>query len=672
MQSCAVVSREPKVGAYAVSALLGLVGVGLVLLCTQRYGVGLTPDSANYVSAARSLPAGQGYLHFDGTICTHWPPLLPTLLAIPGLAGVGPVTAARWLNALAFGGIVCFAGCLFTQCTVHRGAAALGTLSVLLSTPLLVVSSMAWSEPVFILLAVLFVLCLARFSQTTSWTSLLMLSALAALACLQRYAGLSFIVTGAVAILVVMPAAPVRDRFKYTVIFGLLSSTPLALWFLRNYLLMGMGQTTGFHHMSWRSIAEIGRPLLGALDMMAGWFSRRTPPRVLGAAVAGVVLLTTGAAVVISHWKPSEQWSRRAAPLWSAGLFAVVYTGFITCSGAGLSWNLELRHMAPVYVFVMLLVFVAVEEVFRRVARWSGGRRWVEALGLVLMAFLLLHPLHDARRTIRRAMRDGAGGYGSRLWRQSPLIDWLHQNPLDGTVYSNVSDALYLLTETRAKTTPHHYMDIAEFSREMTTSQANYVVWSHNLCWPYQYDLRELASRWRLEPVAELPDGGVYRFLGVGGSELSAVYRFWSPQKQRHLYTIDKRRRDELVLRYPGQWVDEGTVFYAHCDDRHAGGALPVYRLWSQAMQSWFYTIDPAEKDAVLAKNPGAWEDQGVAWYAYPQEGHPADAKAVYRFWSDSLATHFYTIDEGEKNSLVAGQSHVWAYEGVAWYAYAK
>ncbi len=663
-------SRESKVGMWIVSASLGLVGVVLVLLCTQRYGVGLSPDSANYVAAARSLLAGQGYHHFDGTVCTHWPPLLPTLLAIPGLAGVGPIVAARWLNALAFGGIVFFAGHLFAQCTASRATAVLGTLSVLLSASLLAISSMAWSEPVFTLLVVLFVLCLARFARTQNWTTLLALCALAALACLQRYAGITVIAAGAVAIAIVVPAASLGQRLKRAVVFCLLSSLPLALWFLRNQLLAR--QPTGFHHLDWRSIGEMVRPLVGILDLMAIWFSSKIPSGVAGAAVVGSMLLLSAAAVVLFRWKRDERRDRKAVLLWSAGLFVLVYTVFIACSGAGLLWNPEPRHAAPVYVFVMLLVFVGMEDLFRLLGKWSGGRPWFPALCLVLMALWLLHPYRHASRTIRRAMRNGVEGYHNKVWAQSELFRWLRVNPLDGPVYSNVPDALYLLTETRAKITPHHYMDIADFSREMTSSPTNYVVWSHNLCWPYLYDLRELASRWRLEPVAEFPDGAVYRFLGVGGPELLAVCRFWSPLTQRHRYTIDKRERDGWVLRHPGEWVEEGAVFYAYSEERHPEGTLPVYRLWSPSMQTNFYTIDPSERDAALTKGPGVWQDQGIAWYAYPLEGHPADAQAVCRFWSDSLATHFYTIDPVEKDKLIAEVSHIWTYEGPVWYAYGK
>jgi hypothetical protein len=64
------------------------------------------------------------------------------------------------------------------------------------------------------------------------------------------------------------------------------------------------------------------------------------------------------------------------------------------------------------------------------------------------------------------------------------------------------------------------------------------------------------------------------------------------------------------------------------------------------------------------------WTYEGIAFYAYPEGQQPGDAEVVYRFWSPVLETHFYTIRESEKNKLVDNYSHVWTYEGTAWYAY--
>ena len=59
-----------------------------------------------------------------------------------------------------------------------------------------------------------------------------------------------------------------------------------------------------------------------------------------------------------------------------------------------------------------------------------------------------------------------------------------------------------------------------------------------------------------------------------------------------------------------------------------------------------------------------------MAFYAYPEGQQPAGTIPVYRFWSNTLGGHFYTIDEAEKDRLTKESPQVWSYEGVAWYAY--
>ncbi len=652
---------------YVAMALPGFLGIFLMLLSTWRYGVGLSPDSASYISAARSLLAGEGYRYADGAIYTHWPPLFPTLLAIPGLVGIGPMLAARLVNAVAFGGIVFSAGLLFSRCTTSKGTAVLGVLSVLLSVPLLAVSRMAWSEPVFILLAVLFVLILPRFTQTKRGAAFLAISVLVGLACLERYAGVTLIVTGGLVIALSVSKASVLDRLKYSIGFCLLSGAPLALWLLRNRVLAG--QTTGAHRLDLTLVNEMGRRLVVAGDILATWFLSRTSPGPANLATVGLILLVAAAAVVVSHRKLRDSGSSKAVLIGSAGLFSLVYTGFIAFCGAGLSWDPEQRHMAPAYVFVMLLVFAGGEDLFRLLGKW-WGRPLVQSVGLVLMALWLLYPLDQAAHIVKHAMRDGAGEYTNRLWEESSLIHWLRTKPLQGPVYSNIPDGLYLLAGIPANDTPSWCWDAAEFVRAAPSGRTCYVVWSHVFCRSHLYDLRELASRWRLEPIAEFSDGAVYRLLGVGGPELCRVFRFWSPRKNRHLYTLDKGERDEVIRRGAREWKDEGAVFYAFAEGRQPADAVPVYRLGSDALQTSFYTIDEAEKNAALVASPRIWEYRGVAWYAFAEAQRPADTCPVYRFWSDTLHTYFYTIQEAERDRLIADFSYVWTYEGVAWYAY--
>jgi len=288
----------------------------------------------------------------------------------------------------------------------------------------------------------------------------------------------------------------------------------------------------------------------------------------------------------------------------------------------------------------------------------------------LLCILWLLYPLDNARGHFRYCRRHGVCGTGTPQWQRSPLMEWLRNHPLQGRLYSNVPHTVYLLTGAEVDTTPHHYWDASEFARREFASRTSYIVWLHGACWDWLYDLRELLSRYQMKEVAAFPDGCVYQYLGEGGPPVSGVYRFWSAQKNRHCYTIQKGERDRLIRQSDGAWTYEGPAFYAFAPEGvRPPEVRPVYRFWSAASQAHFYTMDEGEKDRLLQDPSGVWTCEGVAFYAWPQAG-AKDVVPIYRFRSQSLGCHLYVGRESEKTRLVTELSQAWTYEGIAWYAY--
>ncbi len=155
--------------------------------------------------------------------------------------------------------------------------------------------------------------------------------------------------------------------------------------------------------------------------------------------------------------------------------------------------------------------------------------------------------------------------------------------------------------------------------------------------------------------------------------EAAPVHRFWSPFLGKHFFTIDVAEKDGIIATYPPEvWTYEGAAFHAYPEGAQPAGTSAVYRFWSPLTGAHFYTIDEAEKDSIIATYPPeVWTFESIGFYAYPDGAQPAEASAVHRFWSPLLATHFYTIDEVEKDSIIATYPpEVWSYEGVAFHAY--
>jgi len=148
-----------------------------------------------------------------------------------------------------------------------------------------------------------------------------------------------------------------------------------------------------------------------------------------------------------------------------------------------------------------------------------------------------------------------------------------------------------------------------------------------------------------------------------------AVYRFWAPVPSSHFYTISEMEKDILIRDFASVWIYEGVAYHTF------GAAVnpdlkPVYRFWSGQHGVHFYTISEQERDIVIRDYGYVWAYEGVAFYAYPEGRQPAGTKPVYRFWSGVGSRHFYTISEQEKQTIVDQYSYYWGLEGVAWYAY--
>ena len=124
------------------------------------------------------------------------------------------------------------------------------------------------------------------------------------------------------------------------------------------------------------------------------------------------------------------------------------------------------------------------------------------------------------------------------------------------------------------------------------------------------------------------------------------------------------------LCREPHNWVGEGVVFYAYRQGQQPPDTRPVHRFGSVDRNAEFFTIDEAESDRLINDRSHLWKYEGIAFYAYSGESHPPDSQPVHRFWSPAVQSHFYTMSDVEQDRLINNPQ--WVYEGIAWYALAK
>src|SRR6185436_3908725 len=221
-------SLRPRRGAEVVTSLavLGLVGFGLVVLST-RWGAGLDPDSTVYVRAARSLVAGRGVaLIADrerAKPVTRFPPLYPALLATGSwLGGQDPWDCARWVGAFFFSASIILVGVAVATGAGPPWAATLAATLMVLSPDMLRIHSMALSEAAFLFFSILTLYVLASYLDRPTAARLVTSAVAASLASSTRYAGVALIVTGVLALFLLV-RGPLIRRARNAFVFGTVS-----------------------------------------------------------------------------------------------------------------------------------------------------------------------------------------------------------------------------------------------------------------------------------------------------------------------------------------------------------------------------------------------------------------------------------------------------------------
>ena len=148
----------------------------------------------------------------------------------------------------------------------------------------------------------------------------------------------------------------------------------------------------------------------------------------------------------------------------------------------------------------------------------------------------------------------------------------------------------------------------------------------------------------------------------AGSGVVHPVYRFYNRNTGGHFYTIDLAERNAVIAGYP--WFrDEGFDFIAYPTQR--AGTLPVYRFFDTDSGNHFYTMSESEKDAVVSSYPW-FRLEGIGFYAH--DSWQAATVPVYRFADTSTGGHFYTTRESERDNVIA--NYPWfRFEGVGFFA---
>ena len=218
-----------------IIVFIAFLGAIHILIRTSIYGIIIASDSRSYMGFARSIVSWD----FSEETLIWYPPFLSIILAIFRWLNIDVVDTARFINVIAFSFIILLVGHYLSRHIKSHFFVVGATFAVMLSYPIISVSSFILTETLFILLMLLALVQMESFwSGRTAESGLVLSAVFSALAPLTRWIGITVIATGIILILT-RPAFPASKRYKYAVLYGAWSSLPLALWLARNWIVDG-------------------------------------------------------------------------------------------------------------------------------------------------------------------------------------------------------------------------------------------------------------------------------------------------------------------------------------------------------------------------------------------------------------------------------------------------
>ena len=432
---------------YVVIALLAFAAAGWVVAATRAWGLGVSPDSVTYLTTAEQFARGWGFLPQEETAelaTPHFPPLFPMALAAVSVVDDDLRVVARWLGVALMAVNVVLVALLGARAAGRVGACV---VALLVATNDAMLDAHAWllSEPLAIAFTLAALLLLtdgitpATSRKRRRW--LLFCAALAtAAACLTRYAAISLIAAGMLAI-VFAHHATWRQRLVEAVTYAVIATAPLGLWVLRNRMLAGTGTN---RRLSWNGISKRHWEQLG--DAVERWASLpQSGWALLIASVAAAV--GVGVAVFVLRRRvarpatganATQRDAERIAVLRPLLLFAGCYAALVLTTVAFLdrSTPLDSRILLPLQVSLAIPAMTL---------GWTllSGMRHGPVIAVGVVAFMTAAGVTGSISLANDLAADGHG-FTARWWTQSPTLKYAGTIPTAQPIYSNAPEVLYV------------------------------------------------------------------------------------------------------------------------------------------------------------------------------------------------------------------------------------
>lgn len=481
------------------SLLAALAGFAIIILYTRHGGIGISPDSTVYMSAAENFHNNGHFAEFADNPVTDFPIFYPFFLSlVMWLTGLKPLLFAPYLNAFLFGLVIFLSGIIMEKFSFRSKWYKAAILScIVLSPGLLEDYSMLWSETIFIVLLLFFIIKLNDYLRSHSRKALIIAATLTSLAAITRYAGIVIIGTGALIILLDQKTI-FKKRIKDFFLFSIISSLSLAINLFVNY---SLSETfTGGRESS---LTTFNQNMYNLGKTFCDWL-----PFFFYYAIATILayLIVIGLGILCIRAYLKNKVIEGLVNLSAA--FSLIYILFmVTMATISRQEDLNSRFLTP--AFIPLL--------------WSGSN-WIVSsyqqtkkaflmiIGVILFLCFQYNQLKADAENWDGIKDAGIPGYTEDPWRYSETVLYIQKNissfQKDFTIYSDAPGAVYFFTARPGLLLPHK--DSKEEQEEFLNDDECYVIWFNDGKDNDVIERSFITDVKRMKLIKQLSDGEIY------------------------------------------------------------------------------------------------------------------------------------------------------------------
>ncbi|TMI70442.1 MAG: hypothetical protein E6H09_15935 [Bacteroidetes bacterium] len=485
------------------SLLAAAAGFTIILFFTRHGGIGIEPDSVEYLSVAENLHAKGELVDFTGAPLVDFPAFYPFFLScFMWVTGLNPLNFAPLLNALLFSLVIILAGYIMDRFVYTSRVYKWAILTCIVISPcLLEVYSMLMSESLFLLLLLLFIISIHRYSFSFSRRALFAAILCAALASVTRYAGITLIATGGI-LLLINSKVPLRKKLIDVLLYALLSPSLLIINLARNHIVSG--NLTGGREISTTSLREnihdAGSVLYDWLPFLQGHYR--------GAGILFIIVIAGLVFLCINNYRHIQNFATYEN---IATSFSLLYLLFmVSIASVSRFETLNSRFLAPVFIPLLWCSSYWIVPLFQKTGR-SGRILVLVAAGCMFCLFQYGQLAWDAE-TWDGVKDAGIPGYTEDQWRYSETVQFIKNDSLlfrkDFTVYSDASDAIFFFTGKVGQFLPHRQYPPG--IKEFLSNRHCYVVWFDDGENTDLVDKAFITGTKKMKLLKQFNDGAVY------------------------------------------------------------------------------------------------------------------------------------------------------------------